>query len=249
MDAPGVGTALAKYRNRGLLVLLTGVALLVGFVVAASVVENRAEQLEEVGQRVDGTVVEVNPALRSAGNIHIEFVYRNQRRRSVVHLNDSSPRYELGQPVTVLVDPMDEQRVTVPGETNQSQVTVVPMVFALVGGMAATIVGGSMVVRARRQRRVLRAHPWRLQAAQFRFRQDNGSGTAAVRLEGERPVLIAPSLRHRIERSGLATTSPVEVAGDPLDYVVLRPPCSDALFSGRPPRSRWSKRRWSARFQ
>lgn len=101
----GVDADLVSYRNRGLLVLLIGVALLVVFVVAASAVENRAQELEQVGERVDGTVGGTNPALRSAGNIHVEFVYENQHRRSVVHLNDSSPQYDVGQPVTVLVGP------------------------------------------------------------------------------------------------------------------------------------------------
>lgn len=247
--SPGVGSALGKYRNRGLSVLLVGGALLVVFVVAASVVENRAEQLEQVGLRVDGTVVEVNPGLRSAGNIHVAFVHRNRQRRSVVHLNDSSPRYEAGQAVTVLVDPTDEERVSLSGETNQSRLTVVPMILALVVGLYATIVGGSMIVRSRRQRRVLRANPWRLESVDFRFRQDNGTGTAAVRLAGEHLLLIASSLRRRIERSGLAATSPIEVAGDPLDYLVLRTPGSDVLSSGRPPRSRWARRRWRHRFQ
>ncbi|HEX3426728.1 MAG TPA: DUF3592 domain-containing protein [Acidimicrobiales bacterium] len=138
---------------------MAGSVMLVGFVLAVSAVDNRAQDLEASGARVSGSVISTRGA-GEHGVMRVSYVWLGVTRVGTVHLDASSSVYQVGEPVTVLVDARDLSHMTVEGETNQSPKTVLPMIVLLLVGAMAALVGGCGVGRARRQRRVLRKHSW-----------------------------------------------------------------------------------------
>jgi Protein of unknown function (DUF3592) len=124
------GAALRAYRRRCRRLLLVGLPCLIGFAVAANLVEGRASDLELTGARFPGTIVEVHqPRGIGSGSLLVEFQPdTGAKRRATIRLNDGSPPYEAGGATAVIVDPNDPNHLSIPGETNQSSLTVLPMV-------------------------------------------------------------------------------------------------------------------------
>lgn len=238
---------LHTYRRHAWIFVAAGLALLVGFVVAASWVAGAAEELEETGARVPGTVVERRGSGED-GSIVVEFSWEEELRTEVVQLDAESPRYQRHQPVTVLVDRDNPGRVSVLGEWNQSELTVLPMVLALVGGVGMLITGVWGLVRARRQRRLLERTGWRRVACCYAEINSGRSVRALVVLDeadGSKPVLTLASVgRWRLGKSGFRQATAVDVAGSSNDYVVLRAPDEGPLMTARPPATRRAEKRW-----
>ena len=238
---------LRRYRRRALACTFIGLAVFVGFVIAASHVEGRADELERTGARVPGEVTSVR-GQGEGGSIVVEFTWQDRSRRETVHLGADSRRYQVGERLTVLVDPDDPQHVSVPGETNQSSWTVTPMIVALIGSAGMFTTGGWALARARRQRRLLRRAAWRRVPCRYVEIGCGYSVRGLVRL-GEAddlaPILtLASMLRWRLAKSGLRGATAVEVAGDPTGYVVLRAPDRGPLLSARPPMTQGAAKRW-----
>jgi hypothetical protein len=148
--------ALRSRRLRYGLLSLLGLACLITFMVSAIAVSRRAELLEGSGIRYPGTVVTVDQKhLGGGGSLEVLFRTASGERRASITLNDSSPRYRLGQPTVVIVDPVDDDHLSIPGETNQSMTTVVPMIVALVGGFVVFVAGIAGSIRAHRRVRLM----------------------------------------------------------------------------------------------
>jgi hypothetical protein len=246
---PPTAALVQRYRRKGRWFILIGSWLLVGFVLAANLVESRGDQLLETGRRTDGVVVEVRR--RFLGRVRIdsllvEFPVDSERRRAVVHLDDSSPQYREGQHVRIVYDPADPARLRTERDINQSPLTVWPMIFALIGGVFLIAVGITMTLRGRRFRLTLSANVWR--SNHYRLIQ---RPRAKPLLE-----LWMPDGR-RLGVFGLSSASPRTVgrldrlfpgviwaAGDPLGRLVLTLPGPDVLFEARAPRNERIRRRW-----
>lgn len=247
MDA-NASAFLRRYRQRCWVWTGGGLVLLVVFTVAAIVVENRAEDLEAHGERIPGTVVNIIQG--DGGAIEVSFVWRGDGRRERIHLDAESPLYRPGQAIVVLVDPDDPDHVSVPGETNQSPLTVWPMSFALAGSVLALITGIWGLVRSARQRAMLSTFSWRpLDGRHVVIPGFRGSIRAVVLLRPkdapEGHVLTFVSMpRWRVGRLGFPTAGEFDVAGPVPGYVVIRAPASGALVSARPAYTRRSERRW-----
>lgn len=240
---------LRRYRQRCWIWTGAGFVFLVVFTVAATVVADREEHLESNGEQVPGTVVNVR-GQGERGAIDVSFVWRGNPRRERIHLDAESPLYRTGQAVVVLVDPDDPKHVSVPGETNQSPLTVWPMIFALVGSVLALITGMWGLVRSARQRNVLSTFSWRpVPGRHVVIPGFRGSIRAVVLLRPkEAPegyvLTFVSMLRWRVGRLGFPAGGEFDVAGPVPGYVVIRSRASGALVSARPPYTRGSERRW-----
>jgi hypothetical protein len=143
-----------SHRSRFTLMALLGLVLLIGFLISAIAVTRRAEILEGSGMRYSGTVVSVNQKhYGGGGSLEVLFRTPTGERRASITLNDSSPRYRVGQPTDVIVDRADEDHLSIPEETNQSMTTVVPMIVALVGGFVLLVAGVAGLIQTRRRPR------------------------------------------------------------------------------------------------
>ncbi|HSH58989.1 MAG TPA: DUF3592 domain-containing protein [Acidimicrobiales bacterium] len=254
LDEAGVRDALRRYRRNASWILLAGTVLFVMFAIAATVVEGRAEELERSGIQVEGRVIDYSPGGRYvSGTVEVEFYVGQERRTELVHLDDESPEYEVGQVVTVFVDRDDRSRVSVKGETNQSPWTVWPMIISLVAGVAGMITGGWSLLRARRQRKLLSRQPWRRVKLQYReIPGPRGSVRPLVLLAdggSEHLLTLTGMLRSRLGKTGLRMAREAEVVGEVPSYVVLRAAGSDTVVSARPPATKRARRRWLEQFR
>ena len=244
IEEPAVRRSLRGYRFRALLTLAFGLLALAGALIGIVIVESRAAQLELTGERFQGRVVSVG-----SDSLVVAFTYHGTERTAGIQLNDSSPTYTLNQPVTVIVDYADPEHLTIRGETNQSQGTVLPMIWAFVAGLFAVLMGVWMLFRARRQAHVLRSGPWRrvrmryyaeLRKRPF-FLIETGTRGGSI-------LLLATMTRWRLARAHLPEASSVDLVESPdhPGYVVMRSASHpDILISARVPRggeSRFRKR-------
>ena len=250
IDAPGVRESLRSYRRHAAAITLSGSVLLIGASIAATIVEDRAAALERMGNRVQGEILATTPASAhfGSGSIEVLFTYQGDRHTTVVHLTDSSPSYKTGQTVTVLVDPTNSQHISVTGETNQSQLTVLPMVFALAFGGMGLVIGVAALARAQRQQKRLRGGPWRQVTVRCHQVRATGSARTVLLIEegGDEHVLaLTNMITGRLARTQLPTTRNADVVGDTSRYVVIRAQGCNALSSARRPRTARARRRWT----
>jgi hypothetical protein len=184
------------------------------------------------------------------GSVRVSFEYEGAARRETINLDAESRRYEVGQPVTVIVDPDDPAHVTLPGETDQSEWGVVAFVVLLVGGAGTVLTAVWSLVRSNRQRAVLLRFPWR--TLPVRFAQISGPRGAvrAVLLvvtpdRAEGVVLtLASTTRWRLPQAAETASLECHIAGPLPGYAVIRTPQSSKLLSARPPYWSRSERKW-----
>ncbi|MGO1056108.1 hypothetical protein [Crossiella sp. CA198] len=161
---PEVATrAVRRLRLRGGLMLLSGLALIVGFMTGATVLEDRSADLESTGARVPGVVVEVRQGLARGlpDSIEVRFAVDGIERVRSMNLNDVSPVLNPGDPITVFYDRADPERIGAPGVSNDPFWTFIPMVIAFVLGTPLSVAGTIGYSRWRRRARALRRSGWR----------------------------------------------------------------------------------------
>lgn len=250
LDEPAQ-TELRSYRRRAWLWTLCGTILLTAFTIAAAVVADRSEELERSGARVPGTVVATH-GQRERGSVEVTFSWNDELRRERVRLDAESRRYEVGEPVTVFVDRNDPDHFSLPGETNQSPVTVWPMIFLFVGAFFALSIGIGALVRSARQRTILQNFSWNsLPARYVEIPGYRGSVRALLLLKpaeltGGVLLTLVGMARWRLSMTGLRQADAIQVAGPLPGYVVVRAVGGSPLVSARPPLWRHTERRWRA---
>jgi hypothetical protein len=255
LNKPGVENEFRRFRRLSWGTLLVGLGLFVGFVISASHVETRADSLQANGVKVPGVV------LSSAGRKVIAGFDWRGPRKGVVHLDERSPQYDVGEAVDVYVDPHDASHFSINSETNQHPATVWLMIIALVASIVFMPVGLWMVVRTMRQSHILKRNEWRSfsaryvaapsrSATQLLFLESPGTSGYVVHLLANRFLLTA-------RRAGFLNTprapgvvkefSGIPVAGKLSRYVVVQSP-NGFLFSGSPSKADWIDRRWRSFF-
>lgn len=246
IDAPQVRVGLRRERRRARTVFALAVLLFLSFVFAAGAVEGEAEELEGSGLRVDGVVSAYSPE-----RVDVEFIFAGESRRERVQLDDSSPSYEEGQGVVVLVDRDDPDRMTIEGEVNQSDWTVWPMIFAFLVGVFGMISAPWSMLRIRRQRKLLSSHSWRRVSARY-LEVPSGNtirGLLHITENGaEHVVTLVTYARWSLRRFGLRGADGLEIVGELPGYVVIRAIGSTRVASARPPYTNGADRRWRQHF-
>jgi hypothetical protein len=144
-------------------------------------------------------------------------------------------RYVVGEVVTLIVDPNDPDRVTLPGEDNFSPLFVGTTAVALMGGAAAACVAVVLALGARRQRLILSSAFFSIPNAGLiaggRFQRRVPRLVIETRPEEWREVRIGSTSRRMLFPS-LTSGHKLEVAEGPGRAVVLRGATSDHLCSG-----------------
>ncbi|WHT20253.1 DUF3592 domain-containing protein [Crossiella sp. CA-258035] len=161
---PEVATrAVRRLRVRGGLMLLSGLALVVGFITGATVLEDRAAGLEATGVRVPGVVVQVRQGFVRGvpDSIEVRFAVDGTERVRSMNLNDGSPVLNPGDEITVFYDRDDPERIGAPGVPNDPFWAFIPMVIAFVLGTPLSVAGAIGYGRWRRRARALRRSGWR----------------------------------------------------------------------------------------
>ncbi|HYN99226.1 MAG TPA: DUF3592 domain-containing protein, partial [Actinomycetota bacterium] len=198
-----------------------------------------------LGRRVPGEVVAYT---RSPHQLVIRFEWKGSSRLEHIRLSEPARPYRPGDPVTVVIDPNDEQHLTVVGEANDPEGLLLVSLLTAIGGLPVVMAGLVILGRAARQRRVLRAHAWRRVPAYFielRVPLAKGEAVRSLLQVDTSILTLAPTNPLRTARSGIREAKQMDVAGDPKRYLVIRPVGSTVLLSARAPRLSYIRRVWN----
>ena len=138
---------LVKTTRISVLMIMIGVACLIGSFAAIAVLTGSSAALLAHGTRVPGTVADL-------GNAHMDvrFVRNGKPTMARINLTDSSPNYRTGEHVTVVYDPARPDRVRTTQEENEGTGSTLGTVVLLVAGALLLIGGVSNLFRVARQR-------------------------------------------------------------------------------------------------
>ena len=138
---------LVKTTRISVLMLVIGVACLIGSFAAVAVSTDSSAALLAHGTRVPGTVADSGHA-----HMDVRFVRNGKPTIARINLTDSSPNYRTGEHVMVVYDPARPDRVRTTQEDNQGTGSTLGTVVLLVAGALLLIGGISNLIRAARQR-------------------------------------------------------------------------------------------------
>lgn len=160
-DPSLAGHATGRLLRRSLFVALSGVLLLVGFGIAIGVNAGNNDELLATGARTDGVVVAYHDRIKIPDLIDVQFLRGSQQELAEISLNDSSPRYRVGDQVTVIYDPADPSRVRTDAEENDPGIFLLPVIIALILGLI--MMPGGLIGLGRWARRIKQARTaeWR----------------------------------------------------------------------------------------
>jgi hypothetical protein len=160
-EASATVWALTRESRRTTAAFVLGVLGLVAFLVAVTVVENRNEALRQSGGQAVGTVAELYAdAVSTPGRAVVRYTASGGEWYQPVHLGANADNYTEGQKVTVFYDRNDPGRMTIDDEVNQASWTVLPMILALLGGLALTGLAAFRTIRGARIAGVLWSGAW-----------------------------------------------------------------------------------------
>lgn len=164
--------AVRRLRRRGRLMLLSGLLLFVGFVVGATLLVDRADELLATGRTAPGVVVGTEPGRRgAAGSIQVRFTVEGEVRTRWMNLDDTSPELGVGDPITVFYDRRDPERIAAPGVANDPYLPSMLTIAAFVVSVVLLPPGLIGSVRWGRRARALRRHGWRRGVVEARGRR------------------------------------------------------------------------------
>lgn len=159
LSAPGRRAGIRSQRRTWLSVTLLGVAMLSGFLVLVSHYESPALALASNGVRAQGVVTGVTGQGEPPANgaVDVQYGYAGQSFTTHIYRNDNSPRYRVGDAVTVTLDPSDPQIATVGGSDNMGPGMVWLLIVLLLGGGCVLVVGIAMLIATELSRRKARS--------------------------------------------------------------------------------------------
>jgi hypothetical protein len=161
LDDPAIAAAVRTGRRRALAWLFGGLATFTLAVVLISIASDRQDALVRGGTRVEGVVVDVRHPLRGPNSVTYRYDFEGQVLSG--HIG-ASEFYEVGDVVTVFVDPDRPERSTLPDEQPQSAFAYWVTMFAIVLGLAGLSSGAWSMLQWRGRRRVLEASPWEVRS-------------------------------------------------------------------------------------
>ncbi|MGM1062387.1 DUF3592 domain-containing protein [Saccharothrix sp. Mg75] len=154
--------AVRRLRRRGLVVLSSGAVLFTGFVVGATLLVGRADELLATGGTTPGVVVGTESGFRgAAGSVEVRFAVEGVERTRWMNLDDTSPVLDVGDPITVFYDRRDPERIAAPGVANDPLLPSYLTIGAFVVSVVLLPPGLIGWTRWSRRARALRRHGWR----------------------------------------------------------------------------------------
>ena len=241
-EAAVVAAQLKRWSRRGLLVVIGGLVLLSTCIVAAVLVESRADPLARDGKKYTGTIDAVEDVDQSAKLVKVKFGRDGWNQVAIVKVVDPIGVLDPGAKVQLLVDRKTPSRVSIKGATKPSKVLSVPVAALFALSVLVLGVGTLDFLAATRIRRHLRGNRW------TRWRWEgvvHAPGRGRVRVAG---VLTHPATHEQFLvvnspgswREGLeALAEPAEIslAGRPPGLVVARHPTTLRPVLLRAPRN------------
>ena len=160
---PALATLIVRrVWRRALVMVLLGLVVLVTWIVGVNAIETSAEQLAATGARTEGVVVDVLPRSRvDSGSITVRFTVDGVERERSINLDDTSPAFHPGDPVTVIYDPNDPERIATPETHNDPTWVTILLVIGIVLSLVLLPAGTISLVRWSRRLRSVRRHGWR----------------------------------------------------------------------------------------
>lgn len=139
--------------RRALGLVVTGLVLLVLFAVGTVLLDARAADFEAHGVRVDGEVVAVRRGIRNSWTAEVRYEAAGVRHEGLIPLDHTGATVRPGDPITVIHDPADHERLATPGVPNAPEWAASLMTLLALGGVG--LFGGGLIgtFRAARARR------------------------------------------------------------------------------------------------
>jgi hypothetical protein len=153
----------SRRRNR-----TAGLGIAVGlftiFLVVAATSSNHEDSLDSHGGRTPGTVTAIGgfSSFIDDPDIHVAYVVGGRRYVENVQLDDDSPRFTVGEPVTVEYERTHPADMTLPGQDNEPAWQVQVWISALALSVLAFIQFGLSLRRAHLRAGLLNSEPWEL---------------------------------------------------------------------------------------
>lgn len=248
---PSTRRSIWSYRVKGWITAVVGCALLTVAVSIASSATDRTDELEEIGTRTDGIVVDVSSGFRSEGHIDVRFTAAGEEQLRQINLNSDSPRYSVGDEVTVIYDPGNLSNLRTDVEENDSGWSVLSFCITFVGSILCLPGGLVMARRAKRWAWMARGGQWRRERIEYTSIPHFNSVQPLVKY---RPDSVEPVVRGltgtaRWRLRNLREENEVWVLGDVNGRALLATPGLSVLFETRPPRTERGRRRWHEAFE
>lgn len=253
---PATAQALGRYRRRGGLLVLAGLALFAVWVVVLVVNTSHASWLLHHGARTPGEVVAVGFSRSEERSITVSYLADGARRRGKIALAGGHGPYELGERLTVIYDPRHPSDIRTPQESNITNTAMLALVFGAILGLGLITAGALMLHRARTWRALLAQGAWQayrvreLPTVKRRGLERLNPGlellplppsweptSPATATPAATPILLqTPKMTNgRRARLHKCNNNTIWMAGDPAAKVVLAIPATHELFPAKAP--------------
>jgi hypothetical protein len=246
LEDPETSSSLRRYRVRGAIVLLVGMAFIIGPFVNFVVYSDHAAWLLTHGARTTGTVTRATRPGRE-GSMQVAYTAAGSYRSAEVALSSSNPGYLPGEHVVVIYDPEHPSDVRTPQDKNVPHAVAGILAIGGIIGLILTTFGTVALARSRRWRKILSESPWRAYRAHYLpvvklriGRLASGISIVPVGSATGTPILLRTisGSRTRIAKLHKTDGGIVWAAGDPTSAVVLAVPQALDLIGARPPHQR-----------
>lgn len=120
--------------------VLAGLVLLGLFAIGAVLLDDRAMEFEARGTHVAGVVTSVHGGFRQSWTADVRYYAGGVERTGSIGI-DSAPSFKPGDPITVIYDPADPDRIAAPGFPNDPAAAVLAMTLTALAGVSTLVVG------------------------------------------------------------------------------------------------------------
>ncbi|MCU1623527.1 MAG: hypothetical protein JWL79_2372 [Frankiales bacterium] len=159
-DLTGVRRTLRRALAAALLVeIVLGWSLLIATVVGINLQQGRADKLLGDGVPTPGTVVAVH-GQDDLGSVEVTYLAAQIQERGKLELDSNSPRYHVGEHLSLLVDPGDPRHFRTELESNDPAGQTWLLVFGVVLGPTFILIGLVLLLRRAVLSRTVKAGPW-----------------------------------------------------------------------------------------
>ena len=243
IDTPGIRVLLRRNRGLSWLVLIAGLGMFFGAVTAILVTTESATDLQHDGVHIAGRITAVDHVFFDS--VTVSYEYHGEHRQAKIQTDSASPDYEVGQPVTVIIDRSDAHRVTLRGEDNQPVWQVLLIICGLIVGPFVIVGGVLLLARSMHHRRILKRNPLEhahVESRAWQARAGRRARWIAIALTPDRAttteanlLLLGGTTARTTRRSGIESATEVDFAGRPDRYVVVWIPHPAKLITLRRP--------------
>ena len=240
-----------RARLRGWLLFVVGLGAFAGAVALIDHSESTSESLAANGVKTPARVVSLGAPIGrlTAGSIRVQYSYANNVYRETINLDDTSPEFRVGEPVTIAVDAKDPRRVAIDSSDNISPGLLWLEIGLFLLGPMAAIIGIAKLIETRRSRRLARSQPWIRGQIEYKRPSTPGQGIWLYRLGdhlASRVLRGGALVKGRSELGDRFGRVEVDMVGE--GPALLRQPGRERIVRVVPPRNRRMEASWNKQF-